>query len=96
MASAADSRAAGQSDSFARADADGDGRLDPEEFRRGYPRLKDSAFRAIDGNADGVVSRDEWQAFSSDHAAGMGQTAPGGARRPLLITPPDRGDARPR
>ena len=47
----------GTADGFDEYDANGDGIIDPDEWRRGNQR---KAFRTMDRNKDAKISREEW------------------------------------
>lgn len=83
---------AGQStveDRYVKMDADKDGKVTREEFFAAYPQMKEGAFKAIDENADGAISLEEWKAFAAGHkssehqgaqSGGMGGGAPKGEK----------------
>lgn len=96
-------QALANSDSFAKMDANSDGKISMEEFKTVFPSMHDAAFTTIDTNGDKVIERAEWEAFTKNHAAGMkpgnmpkGQMpptdnapSPNHSERPL-ITPPSQ------
>ncbi|MBO4300049.1 MAG: calcium-binding protein [Desulfovibrio sp.] len=82
-------------DRFAASDTDASGSLSPEEFRKAFPGMRESAFGMIDKNGDDVIDRTEWDVFVKNHSAGtMGHGKSGGMAAPAdravpLVTPPD-------
>ncbi len=72
---------------FQKADANGDDRLTRDEFLKAFPGMKEAAFEAIDTDHDGLVGRQEWQAFAIGHSMGrrspMGGMPPAGAGKGL-------------
>ena len=77
--------------SFARMDADKDGKVTPEEFAAAYPQMKEAAFTSIDTNGDKVISKEEWMAFAKGHAADEAATHPEGAMPGMGGMPPGMG-----
>ena len=57
-------------DKFPMMDANKDGSVSKEEFKKFFPQMQDGAFAAIDKNKDGSISHEEWQGFSKSHAMG--------------------------
>ena len=57
-------------DKFPMMDADKNGSVSKEEFKKFFPQMQDGAFAAIDKNKDGAISHEEWQGFSKSHAMG--------------------------
>ena len=51
-------------DKFPMMDANKDGSVSKEEFKKFFPQMQDGAFAAIDKNKDGAISHEEWQGFS--------------------------------
>lgn len=58
-------------DRFEQMDANGDDKVNREEFTNFFPDIRDSTFELIDENADGFIDRDEWLKFKVGHAKGM-------------------------
>lgn len=85
-------------DKFPMMDANKDGSVSKEEFKKFFPQMQDGAFAAIDKNKDGAISHEEWQGFSKSHAMGRAghpdaQMAPAGEAAPKtmpLVTPPSK------
>ena len=85
-------------DKFPMMDADKDGSVSKEEFKKFFPQMQDGAFAAIDKNKDGAISHEEWQGFSKSHAMGRAghpdaQMPPAGEAAPKtmpLVTPPSK------
>ena len=79
-------------------DANKDGSVSKEEFKKFFPQMQDGAFAAIDKNKDGSISHEEWQGFSKSHAMGRAghpdaQMPPAGEAAPKtmpLVTPPSK------
>ncbi len=86
---------------FSRADANKDDSLSKDEFMSAFAGMKPEAFTAIDTDRDGTISRQEWQNFSINHSAGMGQqqgggmppqkAAPAAPQGLPMVTPPAQG-----
>lgn len=53
-------------------DTDGDDALSWEEFQKRFPEADKSIYDAIDMNADGSVSHEEWHEFKTAHGKGKG------------------------
>lgn len=64
-------KAFANSDSFAKMDANSDGKVSLKEFKTVFPSMHDAAFTTIDSNGDKAIDRAEWDAFTKNHAAGM-------------------------
>ena len=64
---------------LAEADSDGDGQLSQAEVEAAMPRLAER-FDAVDSNDDGLLSRDEMQAFRAAKRS-VGRTDCGGASK---------------
>ena len=91
---------AGDGSRFDAMDADKDGRISQEEFKKAFPNMTDAAFKTIDADADGGISHEEWATFMQQHAMGKaggprdggmppsGKAAPGNGLP--LVTPPSR------
>ena len=85
-------------DKFPMMDADKNGSVSKEEFKKFFPQMQDGAFAAIDKNKDGAISHEEWQGFSKSHAMGRAgppdaQMPPAGEAAPKtmpLVTPPSK------
>lgn len=85
-------------DKFPMMDANKDGSVSKEEFKKFFPQMQDGAFAAIDKNKDGAISHEEWQGFSKSHAMGRAghpdaQMPPAGEAAPKtmpLVTPPSK------
>ena len=74
-------------DKFPMMDADKNGSVSKEEFKKFFPQMQ-----------DGAISHEEWQGFSKSHAMGRAghpdaQMAPAGEAAPKtmpLVTPPSK------
>lgn len=79
-------------DRFGKMDSNGDGKLVWEEFELALPQMRRPAFDSIDSDKSGDISRAEWEAFRTNHGAGMApaaKPAPQAApQNPPLIQPP--------
>jgi len=52
---------------FGDMDANGDDRVDWDEFKTYFPHAEPKVFNAIDGNGDNSIDHDEWHAFKEAH-----------------------------
>ncbi|MDD6088380.1 MAG: EF-hand domain-containing protein [Desulfovibrionaceae bacterium] len=75
-------------DRFAAMDADGNGNVSREEFRKACPGIQDRAFDVIDANHDGQISEPEWTAFKSGHRTTDMKKNSGVASDMPLVMPP--------
>lgn len=67
-------------DRFSQMDGDHNGVVSWEEFTAAMPQMQRAAFDTIDWDKSGGISREEWNAFRSNHgngAMGKGQGMPG-------------------
>ncbi len=71
--------------SFARMDADKDGKGTREEFFAAFPQMKEGAFTTIDANGDGMISLEEWLAFSKGHSTDEAAAHPDGMGHPPMM-----------
>ena len=90
----------GSRHSFTALDANGDGKISPEEFFNVFTSMKEAAFGVIDKDKSGDISETEWNNFFSSHAktaqtnSTTGSAAPGmknngtAKTTPPLIMPP--------
>lgn len=85
-----------EQDSFARIDANGDGKVVLEEFRAAFPNMNEQAFVLIDRNKDQAIDRVEWAEFMDNHGKSrpMPNNAPQMNNMPgdPLIPPVDSSD----
>ncbi len=58
---------------FSAMDKDNDGKVTREEFFAAQPNMKEGAFVAIDGDADGALTIKEWKNFSEGHGKDSGK-----------------------
>lgn len=83
---------------FSAMDANGNGTLDLQEFKKAYPQMHDAAFLAMDSNKDSTLTCEEWGAFLESHRKGQHRVMPQSGNMPTacpatppqtpLITPP--------
>ena len=52
---------------FGDMDADGDDRVDWEEFKTHFPQAAPEIYKELDLNGDGTVDHDEWHEFKEAH-----------------------------
>lgn len=64
-----------QEERFKKMDTDGSGELTSKEFFDALPSMTEGAFTAIDADAGGTISLEEWLAFSGKHSRDMGGSA---------------------
>lgn len=62
--------AAQADEKFSTMDTDKNGVVSWEEFQVGYPQMRKPAFDAIDADADGKITHEEWDTFRSRHGEG--------------------------
>ena len=52
---------------FHELDADGDDAVTWEEFKQRFPDTRETVFKSVDQDGDGLIDHDEWHAFKEAH-----------------------------